>query len=45
MDEISKKREALMSAYSGPRWANRVKAMSEGQVVAVYLQLKSNNKL
>lgn len=39
------KREALKSAYDGPGWASKVDKMSDGQVVAVYLRLKNQNKL
>lgn len=38
-------RQALLSAYFGPRWAAKVKAMSEGQVFAVYTRLKNENKI
>lgn len=45
MDDISAKREALMSVYRNRTWAEKVKNMSEAQVVAVYLRLKNQNKL
>lgn len=38
-------RQAILGAYSGPRWADKVKKMSEGQVFAVYNRLKNNNKI
>lgn len=46
MDDISRKREALIGAYpKSPKWRKRVIAMSEAQVTAVYLRLKNQNKL
>lgn len=38
-------RQALLGAYPGPRWAEKVKRMSEGQVFTVYTRLKNNKKL
>lgn len=34
------KRQEITKAYKGPAWANRVKNMSDNQVIAVYLRLK-----
>ncbi len=52
MDDISKKREALMTAYKSPRggginksWADKVKQMSDAQVTAVYLRMKGQGKI
>lgn len=46
MDDISKKREALISVYPrSPRWRKRVTEMSEPQVIAIYLRYKEQNKL
>lgn len=36
-----KERQALLEAYSGQKWFDKVKKMSDAQVVAVYLRLKS----
>lgn len=40
-----KKREALKSAYPGAAWQEKVKNMTVDQVTAVYLRLKSQNKI
>ena len=45
MSDIEKKRQALLKAYSGKKWEDKVKKMSEGQVVAVYMRLKAQNKV
>jgi hypothetical protein len=46
MDDISKKREALIGAYPGSRkWKTKVIHMSEEQVIAVYLRLKAQGKV
>lgn len=39
------KREAIRAAYPGRKWAQKVNAMTEDQVVAVYLRLKQQNKI
>lgn len=39
-NDIWLKRQAVADAYPGPRWAKKVEAMSDEQVVAVYLRLK-----
>lgn len=45
MDDISKKREALLAAYPGDSWKYKVKKMSDSQVTAVYLRLKGQGKI
>lgn len=46
MNELEIKRQALIGAYPySLRWKDKVKTMSEGQVVAVYLRLKTQNKI
>jgi hypothetical protein len=40
-----KKREALKGAYSGAAWQEKVRNMTPDQVTAVYLRLKSQNKI
>lgn len=46
MDDVSQKREALKAAYStSRRWATKVNKMSDSQVIAVYLRLKSQGKV
>lgn len=38
-------RQALLKAYSGRRWEDRVKKMSDGQVFVVYTRLKNTGKI
>lgn len=38
-------RIAVTAAYSGPKWAERVRKMSDDQVIAVYLRLKKQGKV
>ena len=45
MDDISKKREAVMGAYPNATWKNKVKLMSDQQIVAVYLRLKNAGRI
>lgn len=45
MDDISKKREAVMGAYKNQTWREKVIAMSDAQVTAVYLRLRAQNKI
>lgn len=52
MDDISKKREALLEMYRSLRdgkvnasWADKVKKMSDSQVTAVYLRMKNDGKI
>lgn len=42
---IQQIREAVKSAFPGPKWARRVNNMSDQQVQAVYLRLKKNNEI
>jgi hypothetical protein len=37
-EDIALKRDFVRSLYPGPRWARRVKQMSDSQVVAIYLR-------
>ena len=39
------KREALKKVYNSRAWAEKVNKMSDDQVVAIYLRLKSQNKI
>jgi hypothetical protein len=39
------KKEQLKRAYPSKTWAEKVDRMSEGQAVAVYLRLKSQDKI
>jgi hypothetical protein len=45
MDDMSKKREAVMSAYNHPTWRDKVKNMTDSQVTAIFLRLKAQNKI
>lgn len=38
-------RQALLKAYSGDRWKQKVIKMSEAQVFAVYTKFKNQNKI
>lgn len=38
-------RQALISAYPGPKWASKVKKMTEAQAFATYMRLKGAGKL
>jgi hypothetical protein len=42
---MHQKREALKGAYDGQKWIDKVNAMSDAQVTATYLRLKSQNKV
>jgi hypothetical protein len=44
-DDISAKREALKGAYQGKKWRDKVAAMSDNQVIAVYLRLQAQKKI
>lgn len=41
----SAERQAVAKAYSGPRWAAKVKKMSDQQVFAIYQSLKAQKKI
>lgn len=43
--KTDEQREALKGVYPGPDWQEKVKAMSDGQVSAIYLRLKSQKKV
>lgn len=45
MNDIERKREALIAAYPGPKWRRKVIAMTESQVIAVYMRLKNQGKV
>lgn len=42
---LEKKREALKGAYPGQKWIDKVEAMSDATVTAVYLRLKGQGKV
>ena len=41
----SRERQAVANAYSGPQWANKVRKMSDAQIIAVYMRLKQQGKV
>lgn len=41
----TKEREAVKSAYPGPKWAKRVDNMEDDQIVAVYMRLRIQGKI
>lgn len=45
MDDTQRKRNEVAQAYSGPGWTNKVRMMSDQQVIAVYLRLKRQGKV
>ena len=45
MNDVEKKRQELIGAYSGKQWREKVIKMSEAQVIAIYMNLKRQNKL
>ncbi len=45
MKDIERKRQDLIAAYSGRQWQQKVIKMSEAQVVAVHMRLKSQGKI
>ncbi|WNN94560.1 membrane protein [Arthrobacter phage Lewando] len=42
---IEQMRAAIIAAYSGPRWTNRVNSMQDKQVFATYNRLLDSGKL
>lgn len=45
MNDIEQKKQALLKAYSGPSWTNRVMNMTDAQIIAIYLRLKAQGKI
>lgn len=43
--DILVKKNAVTQAYSGPAWKAKVDKMTDSQIIAVYLRLKSQNKV
>jgi hypothetical protein len=41
----AQKRDAIKSAYKSSKWHQKVNAMSESQIVAVYLSLQKQGKI
>ena len=42
---INNMREWVLSAYPGEKWAQKVKNMSDGQILAVYQSLVKQGKI
>lgn len=42
---ITAKREAVKKAYRGNKWRQRVNKMPDEQIVAIYKNLKDQNKV
>ncbi len=42
---VEQQRQALLGAYSGPKWQKKVKKMSDAQVIAIYRRLKQQHKV
>lgn len=45
MNSNEEKRQKLLAAYPSPTWREKVKKMTDGQVVAIFLRLRRENKL
>lgn len=45
MPNENQKRELLRDVYPSAKWWDKVKKMSDAQVVAIYLNLKSQGKV
>lgn len=44
-NDIEQKRIELKKIYRGPNWNNKVDAMSDNAIVAVYLKFKKEGKI
>jgi hypothetical protein len=44
-DSTEAKRQKLIAKYPGDKWKRKVTAMTDGQVVAIFLRLRQNNKI
>jgi hypothetical protein len=42
---ITAKREAVKGAYGGNKWRQRVNNMPDEQIIAIYQNLKNQNKV
>lgn len=45
MNDIEQKRQAIASTYRSYSWAKKVKAMTDEQVIAVFLRFKQSGKI
>lgn len=45
MGTESKERDAVMNAYPGKSWQDKVKRMSDSQIVALYLKFKAQGRI
>ena len=44
-NDIQQKRLAISSVYNTLTWRNKVKSMSDAQVVAIYMRFKNEGKI
>lgn len=42
---VDEKRKAVMGAYAGKKWKDKVDKMSDDQVTAIYIRLKGQGKV
>lgn len=45
MDDIFRKRELVKQAYPTETWKEKVKNMSDSQIIAVFLRLRRQGKI
>lgn len=45
MGDVERKREAIKAAYVSTRWREKVNAMSDAQVVAIFFNLRKQGKV
>jgi hypothetical protein len=43
--KVEQKREAVRTAYDGDKWKKKVDGMTDDQVTAIYIRLKSQGKV
>jgi len=44
-DDMYQKREAVKKVYPGRRWARRVDAMSDANVIALFMKFQQQKKI
>jgi hypothetical protein len=44
-NDVEDKRRIIMKAYDSDSWETKVKAMSDSQVIAIYLRFKRERKI
>lgn len=45
MNDVEKKRQAILKAYPTKSWENQVKTMPAHQVIALHTKFRSQNKI